>query len=1504
MQVRTRGFFILSGLCFLAAAAFGGDLLPLRRVETVSTNQQASAGTPVFRQSRAKEDFLHLQRDKAYGLPKAALSAGQVDTISILAIRVDFKYEDPDDPNTTGRGRFDLRDTAAFIQAEGHALDPAPHNSRYFLAHLRAMTHYWEVVSNGKLHFEYEVWPQPIDSAYHLDQTMAYYGSQDPNYGLAGLFHNAIQLAVSADSANLHFRDARGRKKAVILFHAGADQQTNLSFSATNTPYDLYTGFATFNAANWVYLPSDTVVEGVIMPETMSQDNRVTCMNAVMAHEFGHQLGLVDIYNTGSTPPLSEVGNFELMDNNASNIGAEFPNYSVTAFGTVPVFPSAWSRAYLGFDEVVEYTSGTNIEVAAVKMRTDKTKIVKVPISSTEYYLLENRRSDVDGEVQGLQQDSATNVILGPVKLDLLDDSLSLLLNNASGNLRAGGVLGVGASPTAVIATDLNHDGHSDLVVANSLSNEISVIVADGAGGFLQPVNFAVDQTPSSICAARLDTSGGIDLVVANAGSDDISILYADTADMLKPAVNISVHNKPSSVCAADFNGDGLNDIAVANAGSNTISILINTGNGGFQPALNYAVGRKPSSLYSADFNGDGRADLVVANAGSDSVSVLLNQNQADGAFSPAQNYSAGKTPSAVCAIKVNSDDYYDLAVADAGSDSVTILLNAGDGTFHVDAAYSAGSYPSAIVCADINNDNCSDLIITDIAADSVTVLRNDCDGHFVSMAGYAVGRRPSSIAAADFNNDGFMDLVVANMGDKFVQLPEYDLYLPPGSAGIAIWHVDEMAATMNYDPYSGFTNNFDANDLQWDRFRRFLSIEEADGLIEFGGNYQSGTGVKKDLFYAGNNAQFSDFTNPAAISNDHGYTHIKISNISAPDSIMTFDVSREQMADGFPRRMAIPTNPNLPPVAVRLNSSGNLDSAGSEVIFAVSRNKILAMRTDGRDFLDTLGAYPDNDTMSDVIRASTAVNSDRPLDTALAPMPVFAKEDIVGQISAPLIVAQFQKDTTIVLVGTSAGIVYSFLPYANTSGLPGLYRARLFHFMAAAGAGAVRQIVPDYANSVIRVIYADGEIVSTAWDTTAVFFSTDSTNRRSFGGTAVGACRYKHGLAYLTESDTGSILYQLRDVSPAQIKDSLVAASLFIPETGFHLPVATDFDRDGVDEIALLSRHGHILAYRFSETGISAYAPLDIHTGDTAAAGPAIADFTGSGYPDLIVPGTNHIYAYAWNGLPANDFPLSIDNAYPGQFVITTPLVTDIDGDGRPDIVVATFDSLTHPRSIAVRIIDTTVVPPDTTDTSLTYDYYNYFSRIYALSPDQFRVAGSPYEAGAFGIHRLGDTVVGVATPLHLKSGAGGLLVTMGADGWLNAWKCGWNADKAEWPMARRTPDGSGYFPLDSLGPEKPLADFLPKARFFGYPNPAVGDKTTIRFYLSQPASVTLTVFDALGDKVWEKSLDILAGNQDNDVVWDVHDIASGVYHCRIKAVARSGGQEAVVIKPIAVVK
>lgn len=1155
----------------LTGPVWGGGLLTIDDRKTVQDDPVDPDGPVAFRSGRAQEQLLSLKREKPYGLPKAALPADFIDTLTIIAIRVDFTFEDPDDPTTTGRGVFDLRDTATFLAQEGHALDPAPHNRHYFEAHLRSLAQYWKIASNDKLHLEYEVWPSASDSAYHLTKSIGYYGKQEPAFGLGEFFHDALNAASAAEGDTLSFRDQRGMRKAVMIFHAGADRQTDLWFSYTPTPNDLFTGFLTFEGPNrWFMDPDtniigidtvitgrDTIVEGIIMPETMAQDNRVTVMNAVMAHEFGHQLGLVDLYSTGTTPFMTQMGDFALMDNMGMNTAAEIGAYGVGVFGTAPIFPMAWSRAYLGFDEVVEYRQGTSIELAAVKMRAEGTKIVKIPISSTEYYLLENRRSDLDGPV-GLRQDSSSNVILWPARYD--------------------------------------------------------------------PV------------------------------------------------------------------------------------------------------------------------------------------------------------------------------------------------------------------------------------------------------------------------------------GDSIAALPEYDLYLPLGAAGIAVWHVDEMVAAMDYFPFDGFDNNFDANTLQWDPNRRFISLVEADGRIDFGGNYYTGFGVPQDLFYAGNNATFGSYTNPATISYDGGYTHIEVNNISAPGMIMTFDLNQRKMAASFPRRISIPTDPGLSSAI-----AADLDGDGNDEILAVSGKCILAITADGKSFIDPTGNFdndPKNrDTIYSAIQTVTDAHDDKPVDTSFAVMPVFA--DVIGRITAPPVVATFN-DTILVLVGTSDGLIYSFLPYDSSLGVPNDGRAALFKVRTTSGAGAVGAIIPDEERNIIHAVYAGGKFVSASWDA----MGSISAVTYDFSAEFVGDCWDGVGQTLLFEEGGSSILYITRHLQAGWPNDSLVVDSVIIDETGFYPPIETDFNRDGHNEIVLVSRAGRILVYTRIETGLVEYEPLNgFDIGDVAWADPSVGDISGDGFPELLVPGTNRIYGYDRHGITATDFPITVDYGRPGQQLITRPIISDITGDNLPDMVVTTFDSIPRYRSIALYYIfyPDTINYPDSfivADTVIDYSFYNYYSAIHVLSPGMRRIEGFPVPGGTFGIRRPGENIIGAGAPLHLKNGNRGLLVTTGASGWLNAWDCSWSDDAAWWPMASRSADGSGLLSLEALGAEVALSDFLPENRFYNYPNPATGDATRIRFYVSQPASVTVTILDALGDEIWEIQQDVTDGNSENEIRWNLSGVASGVYHCRLEAVAHSGTETKVAFKTIAVVK
>jgi hypothetical protein len=94
----------------------------------------------------------------------------------------------------------------------------------------------------------------------------------------------------------------------------------------------------------------------------------------------------------------------------------------------------------------------------------------------------------------------------------------------------------------------------------------------------------------------------------------------------------------------------------------------------------------------------------------------------------------------------------------------------------------------------------------------------------------------------------------------------------------------------------------------------------------------------------------------------------------------------------------------------------------------------------------------------------------------------------------------------------------------------------------------------------------------------------------------------------------------------------------------------------------------------------------------------------------------------------------------------------------------------------------------------------------------------------------------------------------------------------------------------------------FFPKNRAYNYPNPVYDAQTFIRYYVNEDSKINIKIFDLSGDLVDELS-DYARGGIDNETIWNVANIQSGVYLTRIEAEGTSGKKESTIIK-IAVVK
>lgn len=1038
-----------------------------------------------------------LERKHPWSLPKQALAEDFQVTKNILVLRFNFQEETPDDPNTTGNGLMDLSnplanptDSANYFNAVGHLVDPPPHDSVYFDAHMRALSRYWETVSEGKITLSWDIFPPARDSVYQLPHPMSYYGKCEPDsivFGLEQYFIDCVQLADTV-SPEIVFANY----ESIFLFHAGSDRQNDIGFPETCS--DLFSGFIRYYAdpsrgrdTLWVDNGTDTVWTALIMPETSSQDNRATALNAVTAHEFGHQLGLVDLYNTRTF--MSQLGDFALMDNNGFGTGIEFAEYTVgRVFGAIPLYPSAWSRAYLGYVEVHDFRQGSDVHVVAAEVVSSGIKIARVPISEKEYYLIENRLVDTDGRETAMLVDEATYVFQGPVNL-----------------------------------------------------------------------------------------------------------------------------NK-------EFTG-------------------------------------------------------------------------------------------------------------------------------------------------------------------------------------------------------------------------EYD-FLMPGS-GLLIFHVDEGVVGLDYDEDG--MNNFDDNDLQWDPERKFITLIEADGLVNFGGFYRAGFGRAEDMYRDDRNNSFTPNTNPPAIDNSGNNTHIFITDITRDtaitsekpvllDSVILFDLETDKLATGFPVRAGYPTY-GLSPIADDIDGDGT-----DEVIVASGRN-LLVFTTMGDNFLrkvtgcDTCPVFYDT--------AIATVHSDTS-SAQIHPLPLYAR--VNDNITAGPIVGDFRDySSRYVAVG---------FPTGPSNGRVGVYCPVDVH------ADGQADTLSTFSTIGVPIALSFGDVLWALTDKGEVYRKPHGT---SLPDTAFrlpdkeyhGICRIGQALILMAGGSEETKLYYIDD-RPQDV-DSFSLNHYY----NFG-PILVDVDRDSRPEIVAFSPDGRaIFATVDTAGGSSSFSVLhEKETGFHVTTNPIAGDVDGDGYPDIIIGGTNAIYAFNHELTLKTDFPIEVNDRFPNDDVIAAPIVADIERGGWPEVVFPT----------------------------LVGNVYSFGSEM---------SYGFPLSGGERG----------AGSPVIISDSAGGKLGYLGADGWFYAWDVDLDTVTNYWPMGGHDPAGTFAFNQSKLAEPRQYADIFPEERFYNWPNPVVDGSTRIRYFLGQEAvHVDIKIYDLSGLEIATMTGRTSGGVDHDDLAWNCSDVTPGVYRCMIEV--DFGGHTETAFTDIAVIR
>ena len=335
---------------------------------------------------------------------------------------------------------------------------------------------------------------------YNADNNSGYYG-ENGIYGDDLRPRELVAEAIdTAESAGIDFsifdNDGDGYVDGLFVVHSGPGEEESFN------PNDIW-------SHRWELGEFSRVYDGVIINDYTIEPELQNAQHAqigVYCHEYGHLLGLPDLYDTDGSS--AGIGNWGLMAGGSWGGDGESPEK--------PSHMCPWSKEFLGWIDPIEVI--TNLPDQTIQYIEIFPEVYKLnhPTNSNEYFLIENRQQvGFDENLPG------SGLLIWHVDSNIIDSNLDL--NSVNDDEVHKGV-------------DLEaSDGENDMDIYDNRGDPGDPY--PGVGGLFNPsYTFDSDSNPNSNDYDNNDT----DISVTNISEPDI-IMSADFT-LYTEIVEISGH--------------------------------------------------------------------------------------------------------------------------------------------------------------------------------------------------------------------------------------------------------------------------------------------------------------------------------------------------------------------------------------------------------------------------------------------------------------------------------------------------------------------------------------------------------------------------------------------------------------------------------------------------------------------------------------------------------------------------------------------------------------------------------------------------------------------------------------------------------------------------------------------------------------------------------------------------------------------------------------------------